>query len=142
MRASFETYAEQLKISDYITFTGLLHSSDAVREVLLQADIFVFPTQAEGLPRGILEAMAIGMPVLSTPVGGIPEVLDDECLFDPRDSHGFCRAMCSFLDDPDRMTVMSKENFEKSLQFSNSVLQNRRDLFYKKIKKMALSKHE
>lgn len=140
MRPSFEQYALERGVENYITFTGLLPSSDAVREVMLDADIFVFPTQAEGLPRGILEAMAIGMPVLSTPVGGIPEVLDEDCMFDPKDSHGFCMAMCGFLDDTEKMTQLSKKNFEISKQYENDKLQKKRDEFYRKIantKKMA-----
>lgn len=141
MRISFEKYAEQLKVLDYITFTGLLSSSDEVRKAMLQADVFVFPTQAEGLPRGILEAMAIGMPVLSTPVGGIPEVLDEDCMFAPNDSHGFCKAMCDFLDNPDRMTELSKKNFEISKQFENNILQERRDEFYKKLASLAMNKN-
>lgn len=133
MRASFEKYAQELGVSDNIVFTGLLPSSNDVRAVLMKADIFVFPTQAEGLPRGILEAMAAGMPVLSTPVGGIPEILDAEYLFAPKDSHGFCHAMCDFLDNPDKMTEISKKNFEISKQFENSLLQKRRDEFYSKL---------
>lgn len=141
MRTAFETYAKELGVSDFIKFTGLLPTSDAVREVMLQADVFVFPTQGEGLPRGILEAMAIGMPVLSTPVGGIPEVLDEYCLFAPNDSFGFSMAMCSFLDDPRKMTELSKKNFEISQQFKNSILQKRRDEFYGKLRNLAESRN-
>lgn len=136
MRESFEKYAEQLKVSDYIKFTGLLPSAEAVREVMLQADMYVFPTRAEGLPRGILEAMAIGMPVLSTPVGGIPEIIDREFLFDPKDSHGFCDAMCNFLDNPKMMNELSEKNFKIATEFENSVLQKQRDKFYTKLAKM------
>ncbi len=132
-RSEFEALADTLGIKENIMFTGLLPSSDAVREVMLKADVFVFPSQGEGLPRGILEAMAIGMPVLSTPVGGIPEVLDEDCMFDPMDSHGFCKAMCGFLDNPDKMTELSKKNFEIAKQFENTKLQKRRDEFYKKL---------
>lgn len=132
-RSEFEALADELGIRGNITFTGLLPSSDAVREVMLKADVFVFPSQGEGLPRGILEAMAIGMPVLSTPVGGIPEILDKDCMFDPMDSHGFCNAMCGFLDDTEKMTKLSNKNFEIAKQFENTKLQKRRDEFYKKL---------
>lgn len=132
-RAEFEAYAAQLGIAEHITFTGLLPSSDAVREVMLKADVFVFPTQAEGLPRGILEAMAIGMPVLSTPVGGIPEVLDADCMFDPMDAEGFSQAMCAMLDNTEKMNQMSVKNYDISRQFENLRLQKIRDDFYGKL---------
>ena len=137
MRKTFEAFAEEQGVSDFVTFTGLLPSSDDVRKVMLDADLYVFPTQAEGLPRGILEAMAIGMPVLSTPVGGIPEVLEKNCMFDPKDYRGFCNAMCDFLDNPDEMTRLSKKNYDISLQFENSILQTKRDEFYLKLRKLA-----
>lgn len=134
LRPSFEQYARELGVSEYIKFTGLLPSSDEVRKVMLEADMFVFPTQGEGLPRGILEAMAIGMPVLSTPVGGIPEVIERKYLFDPMDAAAYASTICRLLDEPDELTTMSKKNFRKSLEFRNELLQEKRDEFYKKIK--------
>lgn len=134
LRKSFEQYAKDLGVSEYVTFTGLLPSSDEVRKVMLKADMFVFPTQGEGLPRGILEAMAIGMPVLSTPVGGIPEVIERKYLFAPSDAESYANAICRLLDNPDELTAMSKKNFEKSLEFRNEILQTKRDKFYGRLK--------
>lgn len=53
-----------------------------------QADIFVLPTYAEAMPMSVIEAMAAGLPVVSTRVGGIPELIDDHeegLLFVPGD---------------------------------------------------------
>ena len=134
LRASFEQYAGELGISEYVTFTGLLPSSDDVREVMLKADMFVFPTQGEGLPRGILEAMAIGMPVLSTPVGGIPEIIESKYLFDPTDANAYADAVYRLLNNPDELTAMSEKNFKKSLEFRNTLLQVKRNEFYEKLR--------
>ena len=136
LRSSFEKYAEDLSVSDYVEFTGLLPSSDNVRDVMLNADMFVFPTMGEGLPRGILEAMAIGMPVLSTPVGGIPEVIDNKYLFNPLDSSGFSDMICHLMDNKQELNEMSKINFKKSLEYRNEILQDRRNDFYNKLKKL------
>lgn len=133
MRTTFEKLASDLNIQDYIMFTGRLVSSDEVRKVLLDADMFVFPSQAEGLPRGILEAMAIGLPVLSTRVGGIPEVIDNKYLFNPTDVIGFADMICNLANNPSELNLMSTTNFNKSLEFRNCVLQQRRDDFYKKL---------
>ena len=134
LRPSFEEYAKELGITDFVEFTGLLPSSDEVRKVMMRADMFVFPTQGEGLPRGILEAMAIGMPVLSTPVGGIPEVIDRKYLFDPMDSDAYANEVCRLLDHKEELTEMSSKNYEKSLVFRNKILQTKRNEFYGKLK--------
>ncbi|WP_317313447.1 glycosyltransferase family 4 protein [Absicoccus porci] len=136
-KSEFMQLADRLGIKDRILFTGLLSSSDDVRKYLLKSDVFVFPTKGEGLPRGILEAMAVGMPVLSSPVGGIPEILDQECLYAPNDVEGYVREICKMLDDTSVLNEMSKRNFIKSQEFDNRILQQRRNEFYQKLRKLA-----
>lgn len=77
--------------------------------------------------------MAIGMPVLSTPVGGIPEVLDEDCLFDPKDVDGFTDKICHLIDNATELNRLSRNNYNKALQYKNSILQTKRDLFYRKL---------
>lgn len=137
MREVFEAYAKENGVGEYVEFTGLFSSPDQVRDYLKKADVYVFPTQAEGLPRGILEAMAVGLPVLSTDVGGIPEVIEKEYLFDPQDSLSFANAIVRLYNSPDELSRISKENYEKSLEYKNDILQKRRDDFYRKLKNLA-----
>ena len=132
-RIEFENLARSLGIADSVKFTGRLASADEVRNVLKDSNMYVFPTQAEGLPRGILEAMAIGLPVLSTPVGGIPEVIDNEYLFSPSDVDGFSEKICWLYDHPEELNAMALKNYNKSLEFMNCKLQAKRDDFYKKL---------
>lgn len=77
--------------------------------------------------------MAIGMPVLSTPVGGIPEVIDRKYLFDPTDDDAFADEICHLLETPDELTRMSKTNYLKSLEYKDDVLQKKRDCFYERL---------
>ena len=134
LRSSFEALAEKLNIRDFVKFTGRLASAEEVRKVMMEADMFVFPSQAEGLPRGILEAMAIGLPVLSTPVGGIPEVIDSKYLFDPYDVDGFANEIVRLMTNTNELTEMSLNNFNSSLAYQSDKLQARRDVFYNKLK--------
>lgn len=133
-RTEFEKYAESKGLKQFVKFTGLLPSSDDVRDVMSKADMFVFPSQGEGLPRGILEAMAIGLPVLSTPVGGIPEVIDSKYLFDPLDSDAFAKEICYLMDHAGELNKMSNDNYIKSLEYKNSVLQKKRNNFYRRLR--------
>ncbi|MDO8467165.1 MAG: glycosyltransferase family 4 protein [bacterium] len=80
--------AIQLGVSDKIEFLGHVEP-DLIPSYLLQATIFVRASRSEGLGNSFLEAMAAGLPVIGTPVGGIPDFLKDG------ETGIFCR-----VDDP------------------------------------------
>ena len=68
--------AAGLAISDHVLFVGtVLH--DELPKFLAIADVFVRPSRSEGLGNSFLEAMAAGVPIIGTPVGGIPDFLED-----------------------------------------------------------------
>lgn len=132
-KEEFEQLAKELGILEHIKFTGRFNQSSKVRECMSESDLFLFPTQAEGLPRSILEAMAIGLPVLSTPVGGIPEIIEEKYLFNPLDYKGFSNMVCYLYDHREELRKVSLRNFDKALEFRNDILQKRRDSFYSKL---------
>ena len=74
-RRELEREAAALRISAQVTFLG--HRDD-VPDVLRQSDIFAFPSLMEASPNAVLEAMAAGLPIVATRVGGIPEVIEHE----------------------------------------------------------------
>lgn len=74
-RARVEAAIDQLGLHSHITLTGAL-SQEAVRQRLALADVFVLPSLAEGIPVVLMEAMASGLPCISTPVNGIPELIE------------------------------------------------------------------
>ncbi len=75
-RAALEAEAQARGLAEHIAFTGYL-SQDAVAGVLDQADLLVLPSFAEGVPVTLMEAMAARLPVVTTLVGGIPELVED-----------------------------------------------------------------
>lgn len=129
-RREFEQLAKDLGIQDYVEFTGLLPSAEQVREKLIQSDLFVFPTKAEGLPRVLIEAMAVGLPCISTPVNGIPELLDSEFLLDPTDVDAFVKKIKTMISSPEQMNICSRKNIDVARQYEASKLQNKRNEFY------------
>lgn len=76
MRGYIEKYIAEHNLSSYVELTGSL-SGEQVREQISLARAFVLPSFAEGLPVVIMEAFALGRPVISTYVGGIPELVCD-----------------------------------------------------------------
>jgi colanic acid/amylovoran biosynthesis glycosyltransferase len=75
MRAPIEALIEEFGLQDHIRIAGWI-GSDAVLEELLRARALLLPSFAEGLPMVIMEALALGRPVISTYVGGIPELVE------------------------------------------------------------------
>jgi glycosyltransferase involved in cell wall biosynthesis len=93
--------ADELGVTDRVVFAG--YRDDAAR-VVAAADVLALPSWTEGLPLVVLEAMALGRPVVATTVGGTPElVLDGETglLVPPRDVEALTAALKRVLDDGD-----------------------------------------
>lgn len=76
MRRQIEAAISKLGLDDFVTITGLV-SSDRVRAALIEADALVMASFAEGLPVVIMEAMALGRPVVATSIAGVPELIRD-----------------------------------------------------------------
>ena len=74
-RGRIEAAIAENDLHDYITLTGALTQA-GVRHALSQADIFVLPSLAEGIPVVLMEAMSSGVPCVSSPVNGIPELIE------------------------------------------------------------------
>ncbi|MDF2613502.1 MAG: hypothetical protein K0S71_1288 [Clostridia bacterium] len=137
MRSYYEDMATTLGIKDIVNFVGLFSSINDLREVMLKADIFLFPTKAEGLPRAIIEAMALGLPCLSTYVGGVPELLDERYLFHPDDVEGFSIKIGQLINNPSELEEMSEVNINKAKEFRKEILDSKRNNFYYKLKELA-----
>ena len=79
-------------------------SGEEKHRILSAATVFLLPSYSEGLPMAVLEAMAYGLPVISTPVGGIPEaVVDGETgfLVSPGDVQALSKKISLLLGNPD-----------------------------------------
>lgn len=135
-RSEYEGIVEKMGMRNRVLFTGLLSSASEVRHYLNNSDIFVFPSVAEGLPRGVLEAMAVGLPVVTSPVGGIPEVLSQEYLANPFDIDAYVDIIERLINNPDEMNDASRRNIEVAHKFDNDILQEKRNAFYKKLSNM------
>jgi sugar transferase (PEP-CTERM/EpsH1 system associated) len=91
---------ESLLLRDRVTFVG---ASDHVPELLNAMDIFVLPSLGEGMSNTLLEAMATGLPLVATRVGGNPEVVGEgqpDCLFAPEDVRGLSERVERLAADP------------------------------------------
>ena len=95
--------ASELGLSDAVRVPGWI-DANAKRQFLESSDIFVLPSHAEGLPMSLLEAMAAGLPVVCSTVGGIPLAVTNEIeglLIEPGDIAGLRTAVQRLIDDPE-----------------------------------------
>jgi glycosyltransferase involved in cell wall biosynthesis len=92
---------EIVNLTDYVNFLGWIDSQER-NAVLLKADVFVLPSYNEGLPMAILEAMSWSLPVITTPVGGIPELIisnENGLLVNPGDIEQLSKLMESLIEN-------------------------------------------
>lgn len=132
-RGELEELATRLAIADRVRFEGQLPAGEPIRAVLDRADLFVLPSLTEGLPRVVIEAMARGLPVLASDVGGIVELLPAEDRFPPRDPAALARALQTLAADPQRSARMSVRNLARSRDYLAPLLQERRLEMYRRL---------
>jgi glycosyltransferase involved in cell wall biosynthesis len=99
-RPALEAEIDRLGLSDHVELLG---TRDDVPELLASSDVFVLSSDSEGLPMSVLEAMAAGLPVIASAVGGVPEAVRDGetgALVPPRDSAALARALRRLVADP------------------------------------------
>ena len=117
--------ADELGISHIVELLGWVSGSEK-QHLLYTANIFVLPSYNEGLPMGVLEAMAVGLPIISTPVGGIPEAVTDGIegfLVKPGDVNAIADRIDRLLSEPslaERMGDAARKKIETS--FSADVI--------------------
>ena len=106
-RQAFEQHAKAIGIESRIDFVGF-QSQGEVRDRLNETDLFVLPSFAEGVPVVLIEAMAAGVPVVTTRIAGVAELVDDGKsgrLVPPGDGHALARAIDELLIEPDERNV-------------------------------------
>lgn len=125
--------SKDLRVDEMINFTGRVEREE-LSSLLEKADMFVFPTAAEGLPRVVIEAMAKGLPCVISNVSGNPELVSEDLLVDYKDIDTMADKIIKLIDNPTYYENVSKANFERSLCYEASILEKRRDEFYTKLK--------
>jgi len=116
-RARIEQTIERLALASRIQLTGALNQA-AVREHFARADIFVLPSLAEGIPVVLMEAMSCGVPCVSTPVNGIPELIEHDrtgLLATPGDVHSLTRQLQRLISEPELRQTLAQAAHAKVL---------------------------
>ena len=109
----------ELNIQNQVVFKGWVSGKEK-NEIFQNASIFCLPSYAEGFPMAVLEAWAYGIPVITTPVGGLPDILIDggnALVIKPGDLMGISSAAEKLIGDES----LRKRLSEESLKLSNTI---------------------
>jgi N-acetyl-alpha-D-glucosaminyl L-malate synthase BshA len=131
-RPATEAEAEQLGVAEHVQFLGKV---DAVADLLRAADLFVLPSSSESFGLSALEAMACGVPVVASRVGGIPEVVvdgDTGILVPVGDVEAMAEAGAELLA-PERWSAARAAAIARSEDFSAELVVPRYEALYARV---------
>lgn len=116
-RKDMEALAQELGISEKVRFCGVQSN---VYPYFHDADLFVLPSDYEGMPMTIIEAMATGVPIAATAVGGVPDMLTDgdSALLTACDERAFADAMARLIEDGALRERLGRQARADSTRFS------------------------
>lgn len=114
-RADLERLVERLELDEHVEFTGAI-GQHRIRDFYAAADVFCLPSFGEGVPVVLMEAMAMGVPVLTTRIMGIPELVEHETsglLVRPGRIDELANALERLAGSPDERERMGRAGREK-----------------------------
>ncbi len=123
--------AIELNINDSIIFAGYRQN---IGEFLGLFDVFVLASRKEGLGTSILDAQSVGLPVIATRTGGIPEIIDNEkngLLIEPRNPPELASAISTLLSDSQKRELLGRAAQKSVREFDINKTIERNILLYK-----------
>jgi glycosyltransferase involved in cell wall biosynthesis len=118
MYQQIQVEIKRLGLANRVQLLGFTDDAD-LPALYSGAALFVFPSLYEGFGLPLLEAMACGVPVISSDASSLPEVTGEaSIMLSPDDQEGWSREMIDLLKDPDRRTEMVASGFLQARRFS------------------------
>lgn len=130
LREALHSYAEQSAILRYVKFLGW--RSD-VASALSAFDVFVFPSLNEGMGKAVVEAMAMGKPVIASDIGGIPDLVvqgKNGLLVPPAQSPALAQAVLELYGNPDKRARMGEAGRQMAAEYGVAAMVHRIDNLY------------
>lgn len=122
--------AKKLGLENRVNFPGKI-PHEKIFGILEKTDLYIQPSDAEGLPRALIEAMSRGCAAIGSNVAGIPELLDDCAIFKKKDVADLTNKIKDILNK-DTLISQSKKNYKIAQEYSFENLEARRKAFFDK----------
>lgn len=131
-KINLEKFARDNNLS--VIFYGSITDRDQLFFLLANSDVFIIPSLTEGMPRALLEAMAVGLPCIGSKVGGIPEVLPDNMLYEATDIYRLKKLLEKVYESKNfRMQAASENRDVITKLYSDEVLQAKKHEFWSQV---------
>jgi glycosyltransferase involved in cell wall biosynthesis len=117
LEAEVRALHRELRLDGIVTLTG--YRSDAAR-LMAGADVFMLASRYEGLPVAVMEACALGLPIVSTAVGGLPDTFTDGVdarLVPPGDAEALAAAVQAVAGDPELRVQLGRASAARAADF-------------------------
>lgn len=117
--------AKKYHVEKNISFLGA-KSHEQVVEFMKKMDIYIQPSNADAIPRVVLEAMSTGCPCIGSNVGGIPELIDKKYIFKKKNTKDLAKKIINLLLNKNEMLSQAITNFENSRNYNSEILNKTR----------------
>jgi glycosyltransferase involved in cell wall biosynthesis len=110
-----------LDLSDSVIFRGCISSKSELLVIYQDADIFLLPSLTEGIPKTLYEAMARGVPIIATSVGGVPNIIKDSengLLVPPAKPEAMAEAILRLINDEELRIKLIKNGLETVREYT------------------------
>ena len=133
LREELEELAKGLGLSESVVFAGV---REDIPEIMHALDLFVLTSLNEGLGRVLLEAMACGVPVVASRVGGVAEIVlhrETGLLVPPKDPEEIAGAILEILNDGEKAELFSRKGKERARAFDVTRMLERTEEVYERL---------
>jgi len=129
-KEKLQALTKSLQIADSVQFLGIISNAE---KHLQNADVFVLTSEYEGLPLTILEAMASGLPIISTDVGGVKDVVTDNgILIESQDEVALAEGMVRLIKDKELREIYGRNSMKNVQPFDiNNITNQYQNLYLK-----------
>jgi len=119
--SEIKSLAKELEIEDKVCFLGQI---DNIYPILHDADIFILPSEYEGMPMTLIEAMGTGVPIIASNVGGIPDMLtnDVDALLIKPDINDLFSAIEKLILNKEKREMLGKNALIRAQEFSSKIM--------------------
>jgi glycosyltransferase involved in cell wall biosynthesis len=126
------TIAQRSGVESKVHFVGGL-PHEQIFEKFENIDIYIQPSRTEGLPRSVVEAMSCAVPVICSRIGGMPELVAEECIYTSGNISELVDCIRRMVNSSETLEKHAKLNFQSAYRFRKDHLAAKRENFLKNV---------